>query len=106
MKRTISATVALLMLAGCASVPYTDREAALQFHNNGSLITNCKRLGPISSDSRGHIFNFDEVADHALAADAIARYGDQVDGLIIVNRYAYPLGRIVLKGIALQCLPK
>jgi hypothetical protein len=64
------------------------------------LISKCKVLGPVSTDTRGGPFDFNQVAETEFKRIAHERYN--ADAAVITTRKALPFGRIILEGNALR----
>ncbi len=87
------------LVAGCASVP--SQVAKVQIHRQTStLLDECKKVGPVMTDTRGGPFNFMDVAETAAREETLRLGGDSV-ALLNVERHV--LGRIVLQGVAYKC---
>lgn len=89
-------------VAACASMPRNLAEIQL-IRGDSTLVTDCKKLGPIYTDTRGGPFDFDFVAEKEFRRVALEKYG--ADSAVVTSRTALPLGRIILQGAALKCYP-
>ncbi len=102
MYKTFSIMFSAVALASCASMPKELAEIQL-FRSDSTLVTNCKKLGPINTDTRGGPFDFDFVAEKEFRRVALEKY--RADSAVITSRTPLPLGQIVLQGTALKCYP-
>lgn len=87
-------------VTACASMPRELAEVQL-LRSDSTLVTDCKKLGPIYTDTRGGPFDFDLVAEKEFRKVALQKYG--ADSAVITSRTPMPLGRIILQGTALKC---
>lgn len=91
-----------LLLASCASVPSNVPQVQILL-DSSSLATNCTKLGPVSTDTRGSPFNFNAVAFGTIKKQAYDKY--HADTVAITNKENLAAGRVVLEGVALKCYP-
>ncbi len=103
--------ILLVVLNGCAT-KISDRAAKIQVHHQMStLLSNCKKLGPVSSPStewtptlRPDMAGLDA---EAKARDAVAELGG--DTLVIINTDLYngdfvgKSSKAVVQGMAMKC---
>ena len=102
MYRKISVLLGSVALASCASMPAELAEIQL-LQGDSALVTNCKKLGPIYTDTRGGPLDFDFVAEKEFRRVAFEKY--HADSAVITGRRPLPLGQIILQGAALKCYP-
>ena len=102
MIRIFSILLLTIMIASCASMPKELAEIQL-IGSDSTLVTNCKKLGQINTDTRGGPFDFDFVAEREFRRIALEKYG--ADSAVITSRTALPAGHIILQGTALKCYP-
>lgn len=69
--------------------------------SDSTLVTNCEKLGPIYTDTRGGPLNFDFVAEKEFRRVALEKY--RADSAVITSRRPLPFGQIILQGTALKC---
>jgi hypothetical protein len=100
MYKILSISLSVAILSACASMPKELAEVQL-LQGNSSLVTNCTKLGPINTDTRGNPFDFDFVAEKEFRTVAREKY--HADAAVITSRTALPFGQIVLQGSALKC---
>lgn len=95
---------ALILVAGCSTVPVSPRAQQIIMQRDISTqLAGCDRLGPLYTDTQGNPLNFDAVADAAFREQAIEKYGNKADNIVLINRRPGPAGRIVLQGMAYNC---
>lgn len=106
MQRLIATLLPILWLAGCAMTPAghdPNQQSIIIHRQNSTQLEGCKRLGAITTDTYGNIFNFMEVADRTFMEQARYKYGAEVDSIALVNKEVLPAGHVIMQGIAYKC---
>lgn len=103
MIKKISIFFGITALAACTTYMPKELAEIQLIRNDSNLVTNCKKLGPIYTDTRGGPFDFDFVAEKEFRKIALEKYG--ADSAVVTSRTALPLGQIILQGAALKCYP-
>ena len=96
---------ALIAVAGCVTT--TPRAQQIQLHpSTSSQLATCKRLGPVYAEASGwsqlNWADVDQQAKNNLREAAVAKWGDQVDSVALIN-IDHTSTKATANGIAYRC---